>query len=220
MPIARSSLAGAATGVVLLAAAVGFGVGLPKVIDDPAAAAPTLPTLPEKLDDRFVALTNVTAEQVGMTGPDADQEFKAAIAGIKKSDKDADAFFTKEYGAGRVRTYISIPPAGSQTGAAQMAVTVAAGEPGLLNPQGPYVTDEVGAHYQLQDVQGKRCAVTWRDATDPATGMPTGQAPTAASYTVQCRTGSKGLTYDIYANGLTPDEVAGYLDKVIDLTEA
>ncbi|MEV5003405.1 hypothetical protein [Nocardioides sp. LML1-1-1.1] len=220
MPIARSTLAGATTGVVLLAAAVGFGVGLPKVVDEPAAAAGSLPTLPDKLDDRFVALSNVTAEQVGMDTPEGAPQFKTAIAKIKASEKEASAYFTKEYGAARVRGYIAIPPPGSQTGSAQMAVTIAPGAPGLLNPQGPFMTDEVGAHYQLKDVQGKRCSVTWRDATDPATGMPTGQAPTAESYVVQCRTESKGLTYDIFSNGLTPDEVAGYLDKVIDLTDS
>ena len=49
MPIARSTVVGATTGVLLLAGAVGFGVGLPKVVDDPAA----VPTLPTKLDNRF-----------------------------------------------------------------------------------------------------------------------------------------------------------------------
>lgn len=222
MPIARSSLAGAATGVVLLAAAVGFGVGLPKVVDDPAAAAPTLPTLPEKLDDRFTALQAITAEQAGATSPDQEPQYKAFIDGAISSEKAARKSLTEEYGAARVRAYLDVPDPGSQpqSAPAQIAVTIVPGEPGLLNPSGPFSLDQTGAHYQLQDVQGKRCAVVWKESVDPTTGMPTGQAPTGADYNVQCRTASKGLTYDIFSSGLTPDEVVGYLDQLVERAEA
>lgn len=217
MPIARSSLAGAATGVVLLAAAVGFGVGLPKVIDDPAAAAPTLPTLPDELDDRFVALQSVTPEQAGMTSPEQAEQFKSFTEGAIKAEKDARETLAEQYGAAQVRAYVDVPDPQSQqqTGAAQLAVTIVPGEPGLLNPSGPFSLDQSGAHYQLQDVQGKRCAVIWKEAADPTTGMPTGQPPAPADYNVQCRTASKGLTYDVFSTGLSPDEVVGYLDKLV-----
>lgn len=219
MPIARSTVAGAATGAVLLVAAVGFGVGLPKVIDDPAAATTTLPTLPEKLDDRFVALQSITAEQAGLTSAEQTAQFKTFVASTIASEKQANKSLAKEYGAARARSYIDLPEPGStqQSTPAQLAVTIVPGPAGLLNPSGPFSVDQSGAHYQLQDVQGKRCAVIWKEAADPTTGMPTGQPPTAADYNVQCRTESKGLTYDIFSTGLTPDEVVGYLDKVVAL---
>ncbi len=221
MPIARSTLAGAATGVVLLVGAVGFGVGLPKVVDDPAAASTTLPTLPDRLDDRFTALQSITAEEAGMTTPEQTAQFDDFTKRSVEAEKKAQKNLSDEYGAAAVRGYLDVPDAGSQqTAAPTLAVTVVPGSPGLLNPQGPFAIDQNGGHYELKEVQGKRCAMTWNEQVDPTTGVPTGQPPTGADYSVQCRTESKGLTYDITSNGLTPDEVVGYLDKVVELAEA
>lgn len=222
MPIARSTLTGAAAGVVLLAGAVGFGVGLPKVIDDPGATTADVPTLPERLDDRFIALQAITAEQGGATTPEQVEQFKTFTERSLSSEADARESLASQYGDAAVRAYLDLPDGGSlgQTAPAQLAVTVVPGEPGLLNPSGPFSVDESGAHYELEEIDGHRCAVIWNDPADPTTGVPTGQEPTAANYRVQCRTEDAGLTYDVFSTGLTPDEAVDYLELVVEQAAA
>lgn len=211
MPIARSTVVGAATGVLLLAGAVGFGVGLPKLVDDTSA----VPTLPLKLDDRFVALQTVSQE---VTGAD-DERYASFIKETEESEAAAQKVLASQYDDAVVRAYIDVPDPGSQSMPAQIAVTVVPGDTGLVNPSGPFPVDESGAHYDLEVVDGYRCAVAWSEPADPSTGMPTGGEPTGADYRVQCRTERDGLTYDLYTNGLTPEEVASYVDRVLELTE-
>lgn len=222
MPIARSTLTGAAAGVVLLAGAVGFGVGLPKVVDDPGATTADIPTLPERLDDRFIALQAITAEQGGATTPEQVEQFKTFTERSLTSEAEARKSLASQYGDAAVRAYLDLPDgaAAGQTAPAQLAVTVVPGEPGLLNPSGPFSVDESGAHYELEEIDGHRCAVIWSDPADPATGVPTGQKPTAANYRVQCRTEDAGLTYDVFSTGLTPDEAVDYLELVVEQAAA
>lgn len=219
MPIARSTYAGVATGAVLLAGAVGFGVGLPKVVDDPGVSA-DIPALPDRLDDRFTALQSITPEQGGATTPEQVEQMKTFTERSAESEKVSRAALVEEYGDAAVRAYLDVPSATNPTGAtpAQIAVTVVPGSPGLLNSSGPFQVDETGAHYTLEQIDGNRCAVAWNDPVDPTTGAPTGQAPTGADYRVQCRTERDGLTYDLYTTGLTPDEVAHYVDLVLEKT--
>lgn len=219
MPIARSTYAGVATGAVLLAGAVGFGVGLPKVVDDPGTTA-QVPALPDRLDDRFTALQSITPEQGGATTPEQVEQMKTFTERSAKSEKTSRAALVEEYGDASVRAYLDVPSATNPTGTtpAQIAVTVVPGSAGLLNSSGPFQVDEPGAHYTLEKIDGNRCAVAWNDPVDPATGAPTGQEPTGADYRVQCRTEREGLTYDLYTTGLTPDEVAHYVDLVLEKT--
>ncbi|MBM7518213.1 hypothetical protein [Nocardioides nitrophenolicus] len=214
MPIARSTVVGATTGVLLLAGAVGFGVGLPKLVDDTAA----VPSLPTKLDDRFVALQKVTQEQ---TGADAER-YATFVKETEASEAASQKALEAQYGEAAVRAYIDVPQATSaaQSVPAQIAVTVVPGEAGLVNPSGPFVVDDTdsGTHYALEDIDGSHCAIAWSDPVDQTTGAPTGEKPTGADYRVQCRKAVNGLTYDLFTNGLTPDEVASYVDKVLALT--
>ncbi|MBM0124349.1 hypothetical protein [Pimelobacter simplex] len=214
MPIARSTVVGATTGVLLLAGAVGFGVGLPKVVDDTAA----VPSLPTKLDDRFVALQAITQEQ---TGAD-DERYAAFVKEAEDSEATARKALAAQYDDAVVRAYVDVPDPSSsaQSVPAQIAVTVIPGSSGLVNPSGPFLIDEPqsGTHYSLEEIDGSHCAVAWNDPYDQTTGMPTGEEPTGADYRVQCRKEVDGLSYDLYTNGLTPDEVATYVDKVLALT--
>ncbi|WGY02662.1 hypothetical protein QI633_02630 [Nocardioides sp. QY071] len=216
MPIARSTVVGATSGVLLLAGAVGFGVGLPKVVDDPAA----VPTLPTKLDDRFVALQAITPEQAGATSPDQAAQIKTFTDRAAKSEEETRKILAEQYDEAAVRAYIDVPAASSssQSIPAQIAVTVVPGNAGLVNPSGPFVVDESGSHYTLEVIDGSHCAIAWNEPVDQTTGTPTDQKPTGADYRVQCRKEVDGLTYDLYTNGLTPDEVASYVDKVLELT--
>lgn len=222
MPIARSSLAGAATGVVLLAGAVGFGVGLPEVVENPGASSAEVPTLPDRLDDRFIALSSVTAEDVKATTPEEIAQAKAIVDGSAASEKKAAARLGDTYGEVAVRTYLDIPATidpNAQVRPPQIAITIAPGEGGPLIPHGPFEFDQSGTHYELTEVKGFQCSSIWAEAVDPTTGLPTGAERTGASYQeVECRTVRSGLTYDIYSSGITPDEAAHYLDLVLEQT--
>ena len=58
-----------------------------------------------------------------------------------------------------------------------------------------------------------------RAPVDPATGAPTGEEPKAANYQqVECRAERDGLTYDLFGNGMTPEEVVHYLELVLEQT--
>ncbi|MDQ6524669.1 hypothetical protein RB608_13705 [Nocardioides sp. LHD-245] len=224
MPIARSTVVGATTGVLLLAGAVGFGVGLPKVVDDPAAAsAADLPTLPDRLDDRMVALSAVTADDAGLTDPADLEAIKQVSDRAATGDTEASSDLSAIYGAARVRAYVDAQVMGqadAQAAPAQIAVTISAGGAGLVIPSGPFKIDQQGgSHYELRSIDGHRCAVAWQESADPTTGVPTGGEVPAASYQAECRAERDGLSYDVYATGLAPEEVASYVDRVLELTE-
>ncbi|GAA1509923.1 hypothetical protein [Nocardioides humi] len=222
MPIARSTVVGATTGVLLLAGAVGFGVGLPKVVDDAAAVSSAdLPTLPDRLDDRMIALSAVTAEDAGLTDQ-ADLEAVQQVADrAADGDTEASSNLATIYGAAQVRAYVDAKVMGqsdAQSAPAQLAVTVTPGGAGLVIPSGPFAIDQQGgSHYELREIGGHRCAVAWQESVDPTTGLPTGEEVPAANYQAECRAESDGLSYDVYATGLAPDEVASYVDRVLEL---
>ncbi|HVK30606.1 MAG TPA: hypothetical protein VM575_19875 [Nocardioides sp.] len=224
MPIARSTYAGVATGAVLLAGAVGFGVGLPKAIDDPgdtgSVTAEDLPVLPDRLDDRFVALGVVTAEDAGATGADAAQ-YETIAKNAATGDADAASNLASIYDAATTRSYIDVVAMGqiaqTQVRPAQFAVTVVPGDAGLVIPSGPFQATQQGAHYELKVIDGFRCSLIWSESVDPTTGAATGEEPTAANYQqVECRAERDGLTYDLFGNGMTPDEVVHYLQLVLE----
>ncbi len=222
MPIARSTYAGVATGAVLLAGAVGFGVGLPKVVDDPGASATAadLPVLPDALDGRFVALAAVTAEAAG--APAAEEgDYKTIAENAAKGDAEASSNLAAIYDGAVTRSYIDVQAVGqmaqTQTRPAQFAVTVVPGDAGLVMPSGPFQAAQQGAHYELKVIDGYRCSMIWAEPADPTTGAPTGAEPTGADYQqVECRAEQDGLTYDVFGNGLTPDEVVHYLELAIE----
>lgn len=224
MPIARSTYAGVATGAVLLAGAVGFGVGLPKAADDPGATgsitAEDLPVLPDRIDDRFVALGVVTTEDAGATAAQA-SEYDTIAKNAATGDADAASNLALIYDAAVTRSYIDAKAMGqiaqTQVRPAQFAVTVVPGDAGLVIPSGPFEAAQQGAHYELKVIDGFRCSMIWSEAVDPTTGAPTGEEPTAANYQqVECRAERDGLTYDLFGNGLTPDEVVHYLELVLE----
>lgn len=221
MPIARSTLTGVAAGVVLLAGAIGFGVGLPEVIDDPGATTAELPTLPERLDDRFIALQAITPEQIGAT-PDQAEQFKVFTEQSLASETKARESLAEQYGDAAVRAYAAVPDdasAPAQSAPAQIAVTVVPGDAGLLTPRGPFAIENAALLYELEEIDGHRCAVTVRATVDQMTGQPTGQEPTAADHDVTCRAERDGLAYELSSSGLLPEEAVAYLDKTLELTE-
>lgn len=201
---------------------MGFGVGLPKVIDAPASvSAGDLPKLPDRLDDRMIGLSVITGKDAGRT----DAADASAIEQVAKKgavgDADASSNLSSLYGAAEVRAYVDAKAAGSANATsapAQVAVTIVPGTTGLVSPSGPFSIDTQGSHYSLKEIKGYRCAVAYQEPYDRTTGQPTGGEVPASNYQVECRTERGGLSYDAYASGLTPDETAAYLTKVLDLT--
>lgn len=222
MPIQGSTIAGAVTGVVLLAGVVGFGVGLPEVVGDGGTTASAdLPELPDRLDDRMVALSAVTPEQVGATTPQDEAGIGQVTEAAAKGDAAAGSALAEQYGAATVRAYVDVSAmtgGGAQTPPAQVAVTVVPGDAGLVIPNGPFAIDQSGSHYELREVDGHRCALAWRDEVDPMTGAPTGAEVPASAYQAECRAERDGVAYDVFSTGLDPEELAGYLDRVLELT--
>lgn len=221
MPIARSTFAGVATGAVLLAGAVGFGVGLPKVVDEPDKASATdLPALPDRLDDRFVALAALTTDDTG--GTSSAEELKTVAEGALKSESEASSNLAAMYDGAVARSYIDAKAlagaAQSQARPAQFAVTVVPGDAGLVIPSGPFPIEQSGTHYELKELDGRRCSLIWSEPLDPTTGAPTGAEPDGSNYQVECRAERDGLTYDLYSSGLKPEEAVQYLDLVLEKT--
>ena len=219
MPIARSTFAGVATGAVLLAGAVGFGVGLPKVVDEPdSASAADLPALPDRLDDRFVALGALTAEDTG--GTSSAEEIETVTKTAVENEAKASSTLATMYDGAVARSYIDAKALASaaqtQTRPAQFAVTVVPGDAGLVIPSGPFPIEQSGTHYELQQLGGHRCSLIWSESLDPTTGAPTGEEPTGANYQVECRAERDGITYDLYSSGLLPEEAVRYLDLVLE----
>ncbi|MBS4752805.1 hypothetical protein KG112_08305 [Nocardioides sp. zg-ZUI104] len=206
--------------VLLVGAGAGAGVTYLVVSDDPAAA--DLPTLPDRLDHRFVALPAVTPEDSGA-------RTSADRSSTERFNQDAEAAEKKArealgalHGTATVRSYLDVAAARDVSRvapAAQFAVTVVPGDAGLVIPQGPFEFEQPDRGMQLSEIGGHRCATLWTRHLDPVTGQQTDGEPTAEDYQVECRAERDGLAYDISASGLTPEETARYLDLVLEKTE-
>ena len=224
MPIARSSLVGATSGVVLLAGALGLGVGLPKLTDEQYGASDDVPTLPDRIGGRFLAASELTPEDVKADN-DADVDYiKKLAASTTVGDASGNDALADVYGDAATRTYVDVEAfaALKTTGVAPavMTVSVVEGSAGLVMFGGPIPTDQNGSHYELKTIDGYPCAVAWNEPVDQTTGQPTGEKATAANYQVECRGERNGLAYDVLANGVKPDEVATYLTDVMEKTKS
>ena len=225
MPIQGSTIVGGVAGVALLAGVVGFGVGLPELVGDgdETTSRSDLPKLPDRLDDRMVALSAVVPEDAGAKTAEDEKLVTQLAESARTSDLEASENLAELYDAATVRAYLDVEvmaDTARQSAPAQMSVTVVPGDAGLVIPSGPFQINQDGSHYELEEINGHRCAAAWRDQVDPATGLPAeGQAPTAAAFQAECRAERDGLTYDVYSTGLTPEELADYLDVVLERTE-
>lgn len=213
MRITRATIAGIIGGILLLAVLSGYAIGLPK-------AEGGLPSLPDRLDSRFVAISAASPDEIAKSyGASAAQAAQiTAVAGkisdnAKTGDDKNTDDLTKLYGDATVRSYIdSDGPASGSSRTAQLAVTVVKGESGLVIPNGPFQFTQDGQHYVLQSVDGYQCAVLYTDpqaatATTPATGTTYLQS--------ECRGDANGMAYDVFGSGLSAQDVAGYLHRVI-----
>ena len=202
MPL-RSTIVGAASGVLLLAGVVGFAVGLPEVTGDeaeasgdaesPAARAGTPPAelIPETLLDgalvRYPAIDpqmKEVAEQVETFG----------------TEKLTDVFGTD----------VAVGLYATPDLQVQVAVTIYDGESGLFLQKGPPVPPELAVSQEtIGDVvkQGNSvCIAQWESQSYAQDGPP---------FQAQCQRVVAGRTINVYATpGLTIEQTADLVDDV------
>jgi hypothetical protein len=210
MRITRATIVGIVAGLLVLGAFAGFAIGLPKVVKT------DLPALPDRLDSKFVAISAATPADLGSTSAQGAAQAQQVAANAKTGDATAGANLTSLYGDAEVRSYLDVSVLSTghqlQSAPAQLSITVAPGEAGLVIPSGPFAIDQNGQHYKLEKVNGFQCASVYGDpqaatATTAATGTTYLQA--------DCRGAADGLAYDIFATGISVDDVASYLQRVI-----
>jgi hypothetical protein len=223
MPIERSTVAGVAGGVLLLAGVVGFGVGLPEVIEGEAghAASAELPKLPDALSDDVKALSAVTPEDAKAQTEEDREQIEAFTQQVEKSDAEAASHLASLYDDATVRSYVSLASMDPEksSGLKTLGVSVVPGEAGMVIPRGPFEIEGQGAHYKLQKIDGHQCAVSWSEQIDPATGQPAEGQDSSASYQVECRADRDGLAYSVFGNGFDEKQIAGFLDELLARTE-
>lgn len=199
MPL-RSTIVGAASGVVLLAGVVGFAVGLPELTDDESdagadsaqAGAPAADLLPDQLLGgallRYSAIDPKYTEMAGQV---------ETYSGEKLTDVFGTDAAVALYSTPDVQT--------------QVAVTIYNGESGLFLQQGPPVPPEMAASSQtISDIV--------REGDSVCIGQWQSQAfqQDAPPFQVQCQRVVSGHTVNVYAApGLTIEQTVDLVDDVV-----
>ena len=209
MRITRATIAGIVVGVLLLAVLAGYAIGLPKVEG-------ALPSLPDRLDAKFVAISAASPTELGSTGAQDDALLQQVTGKAKDGDKKAADHLSDLYGDAVVRSYIDVSQLSTgqplQSAPPQLSVAVVKGEAGLVMFSGPLQNDQDGQHYHLEKVDGYQCADIY---TDPQPATQTTPASGTRHLETECRGSANGLAYDVFASGLYAKTTAGYLHRVI-----
>jgi hypothetical protein len=202
MPL-RSTLVGAASGVVLLAGVFGFAVGLPEVSGeetegaadaeeaDVASDTPAADLIPETLLDGALVRYPAIDPQMSAVSDEVEQ-FGA--------DKLTDVFGTD----------VAVGIYATPDLQVQAAVTIYDGESGLFLQKGPPVPPEMAVSQQtVSDIvrQGESiCIAQWEARTFEQDGTP---------FQAQCQRVVAGRTINVYATpGLTIEQTADLVDDV------
>ena len=98
----------------------------------------------------------------------------------------------------------------------QFALTVVAGDPGLVMPNGPFPIRNSRAHYVLKELGGYNCSLTSSDAVDK-NDVAKGGVADPDPYQVDCRTEREGLAFDLYSTGMSPEQAVECLRLAIEL---
>lgn len=218
----RTSLVGALVGLVLLGLVVAFAVGVPELTGDDATAQAAdagegaegsaepedlepidLPTglsgelsgelvavdtgeLPEALAAQFGDLSDLGAQQASVA------EGLQALFGVP----------------GAFRLYAA------SDGSALVSLTVLDKAPGLFVPEAlpidPSVLGVTRAAVEIVDIDGAICSLNW--GADVPAGQPID--PAVPPQGVRCQLGDGERTYEISAQGLTPEATVELLKNI------
>lgn len=190
---------GTVAGVLALAAFVGFAVGLPELTESDSDAAaeeadskPVAELLPAALTGGLVTIAEMSPESSEMA--EGQDSFGAShLEEVFDADAAVRRYATPDQQDIAVLTIIDI-------------------EPGLFQPAGPPVDPELlgapVAQNELQKIGDAQCWINW--------GSPEVYAQTEGQpLNVDCQQGADGRTFDLYAIGMTAEEVAQALDDVV-----
>ena len=208
MPL-RSTIVGAASGVLLLAGVVGFAVGLPELTGDDAGATDGDGEGQEAGDGRPAAdlLPADMLDGELQRYPDIDPQYAEAVDQVETygSDKLTEVF--ESHSAVGLYTTPDLQ--------VQVAVTIYDGESGLFLQQGPPVPPEMAVSSQtVGDIvrQGESvCIAQWESQAFTQDGPP---------FQAQCQRVVAGRTVNVYASpGLTIEQTAELVDDVVAQAE-
>ncbi len=201
MPL-RSTIVGAASGVLLLAGVVGFAVGLPEVAGDEAETSgeaesqarggtPPAELIPETLLDGAV-----------VRYPAIDPQMTEVAAQVEMFGTDK---LTEVFG-----TDVAVGLYATPDLQVQIAVTIYDGESGLFLQKGPPVPPEMAVSQEtIGDIvrQGNSvCIAQWEAQAYAQEGVP---------FQAQCQRVVAGRTINVYATpGLTIEQTAELVDDV------
>ncbi|MCL2613571.1 MAG: hypothetical protein FWD95_10130 [Nocardioidaceae bacterium] len=204
----RGTIIGLVAGVVLLAVVVGFAVGLPK------ADGESMPSLPDQLAAKVVAVSALTPQLAGATSAQQVTAVHQFAAQAEQSDAKGSKRLTHLYGDAKVRTYVDMAHLDRVTQGLpnEVAVSVVKTDPGLVFPSGPVAVDLDTTHYAMKKIDGFQCAGTYADAQQ---ATATSQATGEQYGTSECRGEQNGYTVDVYASGTSLNEAAGYLKTIL-----
>jgi hypothetical protein len=208
MPL-RSTIVGAASGVLLLAGVVGFAVGLPELTGDEAGATDGDGEGQEAGDGRPAAdlLPATMLDGALQRYPDIDPQYAEAVGQVETygSDKLTEVFESQSAVGLYTTPDLQV----------QVAVTIYDGESGLFLQQGPPVPPEMAVSSQtVGDIvrQGESvCIAQWESQAFTQDGPP---------FQAQCQRVVAGRTVNVYASpGLTIEQTAELVDDVVAQAE-
>ncbi len=209
MPL-RSTLVGAASGVVLLAGVFGFAVGLPEVAGDESDAQADSDGRPDSgTDGRPVAdlLPATILDGALQRYPDIDPQYAETVGQVEVYSGDK---LTEVFGAEAAVGLYTTPDL-----QVQVAVTIYDGQSGLFLQQGPPVPPEMAVSSQtVGDVvrQGDSVCIAQWESQAYTQDQPPFQA--------QCQRVVAGRTINVYASpGLTVEQTAELVDDVAEQAE-
>lgn len=201
MPL-RSTIAGAASGVLLLAGVFGFAVGLPEVVaDDADGDAEGARTGSGAAPAELIPETLLGGALVRYPAIDAQMTEVADAVESFGTEKLTDVFGTD----------VAVGIYATPDLQVQVAVTIYDGESGLFLQKGPPVPPEFAASQEtIGDVvrQGDSvCIAQWQSQA---------YAEGSAPFQAQCQRVVDGRTINVYASpGLTVEQTAEVVDDVV-----
>lgn len=203
MPL-RTTIVGAASGVVLLAGVFGFAVGLPEVVDD--GMEPVADTESDEGTDGRPATELLPATLLDgalQRYPEIDPQYTEMVNQVEVYGGER---LTEAFGTDTAVALYTTPDIRTQ-----VAVTIYDGESGLFLQQGPPVPREVAANSQ-----------TYSDFLQQGDSVCIGQwqvqalEQEAPPFQVQCQRTVAGRTVNVYAApGLTVEQTADIVDDVV-----
>lgn len=207
----RTTLVGVLVGLVLLGAVVAFAVVLPEQADGTEAEEAGSPApatgsvdLPDELPGGLVAVDTGTLPEAVAAQFEIDT--------LREQEASVEEGLAEVFGVpAAFRIYLdpAAPP-----GTPLIQLTALAKPPGLYTPDtlpvDPALLNLERASIELVRVGDGVCSITWGQDVPEGQPIDPDQTPQALS----CQLGADGRTYEIRAQGITPEDAVDLLGEV------